>query len=444
MNELKQMLAYTGIDVERLVDDYTKTLHENNNRFATREASVMAIKEWAAQKDYLIHQVMDMPGYNGNLQAVKLTQVPNDRQSYDVRNAVDTIWTQLFDKGNKILSKTNDDGKTVEQVIEDNLSEMPEFINIGNITEYNGKTVSVSDEFDGNGYTIKSKTKVTNVRELINIFRYMTESRLPNELAERINDINPKIRAAEGMKTSRALGKVIKYYGLEDKSAGSVYTETYIKGYCEVMKEGGRKMLFVVSVNPIDYLKMSIGEFTSCHNINGGGWRSGTISYMLDNVTLITYTINPQSVTNADPVTGEIFLGKDRPELFSKIYRNCFWWDENHRLIQSRVYPQGKDGCTDLYSVLRHEMQSQISLANGWDENNWTNRKRKYMEFTIAGEGATNYPDWQYDRFGGNLSTPGHSTDPYSKDEFAIGAKPMCIICGRRHDRSDRLVCHNH
>lgn len=443
MEQLKEMLAYTGMNVENLVDEYTWTLHNNNNPEATKEASIIALKEYATNKDFLIHQIMAMPGYNGNLQSVVKIQVPLERTIYDVREAVNNVWKKIFKNGDKILSRINKDGKTIEQLIAEELKDVPHHINIRDISGYSGKKYNSYNEFTGDGYTKESLTKKATATRLIEIFRTYNSSRLDAETANNINTLNPDIRAAENMKTTRALGKIIKIYGLEDKSAGSVYGREFIANYCEIMKDGGPIYEFVISVNPVDYLKMSIGEFTSCHNINGGGWRSGCISYMLDKVSMITYAIKPNLETT-DFVTGEIVNANDRPELFSKVYRNVFHWDVEHRLIQSRVYPQGQEKCTDLYKAFRLAVQRQISAANGWETDNWTNRKRKYMNFTSRGEFSTNYEDWQYERFGGNLSTPGHATDEYSTAPFIIGAQPTCIVCGAKHDSSSRMRCYNH
>lgn len=440
MEQLKEMLAFTGIDVEQLVTDYTETLHQNNNRNATTEASIMALKEWARQKDYLIRQVMAMPGYNGNLQAVVQIEVPNDRKDRDVRMAVDNIWVNLFKRGNAVLKTKNAEGKTIVDLIYDEVKAMPKSISIKDVNSYEGKTRKCFSEFRSDGILYSSINDSNKANCIIDQFRSIVGARLTDEQANALNVQNEKIRAAENMKTTRAMGKVLALYGLENKSQGSAYGNWYISKYCEVMKEGGRRLTFVVSVNPIDYLKMSIGRFTSCHNINGGGWASGTISYMLDKVTLITYAIEPHSEMEIS-TTGEIVTGLQRPELFPKIYRNVFHWDELHRLIQSRVYPQGLEGCTDLYAVFRHKVQEMISVANGWETNNWTNRKRRHMDFTVKGECATNYADWAQSYMNANLSTPGHSADPYSTERFVIGAEPMCVRCGERHHRTNTLFC---
>jgi len=440
MQDLKNLLAYTGINVEQLVNDYTQTLRNNSNSCATEAASIAALKEWATQKEYLIRQVMAMPGYNGNLQSVGVIEVPYEITPNVVYTSISTLWSNLFKNGDKITSKVDENGKTIEDYVNEELASMPSKVNIRSIASYSGKQPMTYAIFDNNGYTKESLKKAHMAESLVNLFRYYTATRLTDEMAAKIKELCPDLGVASGMKTTRALGKIIKRFGLEDKAAGSVYGKEFIANYCEVMKEGGIKRNFVVSVNPIDYLKMSIGEFTSCHDIRGGGWRSGTIAYMLDGVSMITYTIKPNETME---INGTTIDSKCRPELFSKIERNVFHWDHLHRLIQSRVYPQAKDGCADLYTAFRHEVQRRIALANGWEPDAWTNRKRRYTEFTIAGEGATNYPDWSYERFGGNLSTPGRSRDPYSTEMIIIGAKPMCIKCGRRHSTSSRMKCRN-
>ena len=442
MEKLKEMLAFTGIDVDKLVDDYVWTLHNNNNPEATREAAVIALKEYATDKEWLIRQVMAMPGYNGNLQSVIKIQIPLERRSEDVVDAVNKIWKKVFKNGDKILSRFNEDGKSIEDMIAEELKEYPSKIRINSIAGYSGKKFNSYDMFTQDGFTKESSKKKDTAQSLINLLKRYDSSRLDEETADAINKLNPSIRAASGMKTTRALGKIIKFYGLEDKTSGSVYTKEFIMNYCEIMKDGGPTYTFVISVHPVDYLKMSIGKFTSCHNINGGGWRSGCISYMLDSVSMITYAIQLGSET-IDPITGELVTGMERPELFSKIYRNVFHWDDKHRLIQSRVYPQGQERCTDLYKAFRLAVQAQISKANGWNSDNWTNRKRKYISFTSAGENATNYADWSYESYGGNLSTPGSASDSYSTEPFVIGKEPTCIVCGNKHYSSRQLKCSN-
>ena len=438
MQNLKNILAYTGIDVDRLVADYTKTLRDYGTPSATESASIIALTEWATQKEWLIRQVMAMPGYNGNLQSVGILEIPYERTSNDVYTSVMNVWNKLFGCGIKLLSKVDANGKTIEDYIKEDLLDMPQTISINSIMGYSGKQSKAYDIFADGGYTKESLINKNMASDLIDLFKYYTETRLNERIVKQIKTISPDLGVAVDMKTTRALGKIIKKYGLEDKSAGSVYGKEFISDYCEVMKEGGIKRNFVVSVNPIDYLKMSIGDFTSCHDIRGGGWRSGTIAYMLDKVSMITYTVKPNSTI---AVGRETVDSKDRPELFSKVERNVFHWDNLHRLIQSRVYPQAKDGCTDLYIAFRHEVQRRIALANGWEPDAWTNRKRKYTNFTVHGDGATNYPDWEYERFGGNLSTPGSASDPYSTEVFIIGAKPICVRCGNRHTSSRRMMC---
>ena len=439
--ELKEKIAYTGIDVDDLIARYTQTLWENNNPRATELGTLVALNEWA-KKEYLIRQVMAMPGYNGNLQAVVQLEVPIKRKQSVVKDAVDAINRRVFGNGNKVLSRKNGEGKTVEDKIAESFNDIPETISINDLQgKYDNKESLTFPEFTFDGFTKESVKKKTQTQDLINYFRWNTNSKIDADTASCLNKLNPDIRAAEGMKTTRALGKIIKLYGLEDKSKGSAYSQEFISKYCEIMRDGGVRCLFIISVNPIDYLLMSVAKFNSCHNINGGGWRSGCIAYMEDPVTLVTYTL-PLGLEKVSDETGEVITPYQHPEMFTKTMRNLFWWDEHHRLIQSRVYPQDNDGCADVRTAFRLKMQEMLSKANGWEPSVWTNRKRKFLSFTEHGHGATNYPDWQYEYMGANLSTPNHSADPYDdQTPFIIGVQPTCVVCGTKHSRSSMMTC---
>ena len=440
MEELKRMLEYTGINVEDLVNNYTEELHRRSHPEATTEGSIMALKEWATKKDFLIHQIMKMPGYNGNLQAVVSIEVPFKRSSWDVETAVKRVWGTLFKDGEKLMSRLNEEGKTIEDLIKEELTNLPALVSVSSLPTQGGKESKSFTEFNSEGYTKKSIENRYNVKAAINILQNYNSARLEDDTADALNKLIPNLDAKAGMKTTRTLGKIIKLNGLEDKTKGSMYGRVFISDYCELMREGGARYTFVISIHPIDFLTMSIGEFTSCHDITRGHWQSGCIAYMLDNVAMITYAIkNNQTVTL--PQTGEVVPATEHPEYASKVYRNVFFWDDKHRLIQSRVYPKSNDGCGDVLSAFRHKVQEEISLANGWNPSTWTHRKRKFTEFTSHGNGATNYPDWQYSNMGGNLSTPNHANEEYSTDQIVIGAKPMCIVCGRRHTTTYSLTC---
>lgn len=441
MEELKKMMEFTGVDVTSLVDECVSVLKKYKHP-ATRLGVIAMLKEWVKEKDYLIRQVMAMPGYNGNLQAISYIEVDRERTIDDVRRAVDRIWDEVFGKGDKLLSRVNEDGKTLTDLISEELSNLPKMVDISKIAEYGGKVNKSYTDFNHEGYTKKSITNKYKASEIINYFGYIRESRIDAEAAKLLNGVNEKFRAAADMKTTRAMGKFIKLYGLEDKTAGSAYGKAYISDYCEVMKDVPIKYMFVVSVHPVDYLMSSTRTtgWKSCHNIIDGHWKSGTISYMLDKVTLVTYALR-RGDEMIDKTTGEVIEAKARPEMFNKVYRDLFHWDEKQRLIQNRIYPQGNDGATDLYAVFRHEMQRQISLANGLDPDAWVMRNQKHINFCRDGEGKTNYSDWHAQGTNVKLSTPKTPDGTYNTDEMVIGAEPICVKCGNRHRRTYSLVC---
>jgi hypothetical protein len=169
-----------------------------------------------------------------------------------------------------------------------------------------------------------------------------------------------------------------------------------------------RNIKFYISVNPIDYITMSVGRsWTSCHAF-GSGYFGGTASYMLDNVSIIT------------------FVHDEEPNDFvntGKIYRNMFHY-KNGILLQSRVYPQGNDGCTDLYEEFRKIVQKEISDMLGVN-NSWSKHDNSRMLIDSIG---SHYRDYAYFSNGINLSKINNSI---GCNHMVIGHHAVCPSCGQ-------------
>ncbi|MBQ4155309.1 MAG: hypothetical protein IJD90_00720, partial [Clostridia bacterium] len=181
--------------------------------------------------------------------------------------------------------------------------------------------------------------------------------------------------------------KICHYYGV-DKSPVSktdsrgrvqkVYDIEFAK-YADMVSGGKRKIKFFISVNPLDYLTMSFGvNWASCHTIDrenrrrmdnsySGAYCGGTMSYMLDHVSIVTY------VHNTMPESYET----------GKVYRNMFHLGGDGVLLQGRVYPQGNDGCTDLYKEFRGIMQKELTKLLGLERNSWMKRCLFYFIFRL-------------------------------------------------------------
>lgn len=94
-----------------------------------------------------------------------------------------------------------------------------------------------------------------------------------------------------GMKVSRILGKLVnKEYAHE--------LQTQYSMFLQKLKAKGKA---VISIDPIDYLTMSENKtgWRSCHALDGE-YRAGTLAYMIDPCTTITYVKTSEDILHAD------------------------------------------------------------------------------------------------------------------------------------------------
>jgi hypothetical protein len=227
-----------------------------------------------------------------------------------------------------------------------------------------------------------------------------------------------------GMKTSRAFNKVCVHYGI-DKAKN--YDKLFAQ-YADLVSANARKLHFVISLNPLDYLTMSIGKsWTSCHSIKGnngyaGGACNGCVSYMLDNVSIITYVVDKMD---------------ENLHNVGKMYRQMYHYNDN-LFVQSRLYPQGNDGATDLYAKFRGFMIDEFSELLGIDENAWVHQGgTSYTEAHIRHTG-NHYPDTRYNRSVG-IFYPKANTAAIRTNVMTVGATSYCFHCGQVHNERSRL-----
>ena len=286
---------------------------------------------------------------------------------------------------------------------------------------------------------------------------------LANGYAEPFSYINSNgkkvgLKATVGQKVSKVVNKFMKYY--EFDKIKDMRTETYVNNngdICERVRDYGWNKQFadfadginplevkrwtIISVNPVDYLTMSFGNgWASCHtldkdnNRNASGnyegcYCSGTLSYMLDNCTLIMYTID-------ENYNGKEFCLED------KINR-CNIHVGEDKFIQGRVYPDGRnaDKETSIAGQLRAIMQTVLAdcvkEANLWKVLKGTGNCRQIASSVY---GATNYPDWKhYDDC--NVSFLKRNGIELNTTTIKIGHKPICPNCGEEHTTEEYLTC---
>lgn len=298
--------------------------------------------------------------------------------------------------------------------------------------------------------------------------RYEDINILNEERCEKINanceKLGVKARARKGQRVNKFVNKICTELGLDKivdlrketwTDANGNYHERLVdKGWNKKKAEFGDAINpleyernVIISVNPIDYWTMSFGyKWASCHTIdkenrrnNGsdnysGCYSGGTESYMLDPSSIIVYVL---------PTEDEIKrIGEETypMELKSKLKRCVFYLGED-KLVQSRVYPDGRDGGDDgLATQLRAIMQKTVSelynTPNLWTLKKGTDECRRviYTAYSV------HYPDYtHYDDC--NVSYLRRIDGYKNTNRITVGSRIICPNCGDIHTESDHITC---
>lgn len=272
------------------------------------------------------------------------------------------------------------------------------------------------------------------------------------------------IRAVDGQRTTTIVKKFAKHFGFDKHKDirtdefitqnGEVKTRQTDYGwnkqfakFCDAITPKKKKMTVVISVNPLDYLTMSFGHrWASCQTIdktnirqNGsdnyeGMYSAGVIDLALDDATVVMYLIDPEE-------------NDDTPSLKDKIKRCLFYFEED-KFVQSRVYPDGRDGesstdFTDMSGQLRRIMEDVISTCNKelgeWNEN--IKGSGFSVRDTIERDGnALHYADYNsYQDIWLVKNTKVFNTSR----KIHVGHTPFCLCCGETNDYEKSIICGN-
>jgi hypothetical protein len=105
----------------------------------------------------------------------------------------------------------------------------------------------------------------------------------------------------------------------------------------------------------------------------------------------------------------------------------------NGTLVQGRVYPQGNDGATDLYTIFRRCMQKELTKLLGLNADEWIKRNRS-CGYHVVSYGV-HYRD--YDHFSGcNVSYPREMSFA-AEGLIVVGHSRICPWCGYEVSDSD-------
>ena len=299
---------------------------------------------------------------------------------------------------------------------------------------------------------------------------YLTSKEGFNKLLEKCPDLKC---IANGQKWSRYIGKLLRMWGLNtitdvkteiytDSNTGEVRTRTKDYGYNYYFALLGDSInpleingkTFILSTNIMDYLTMSFGhDWASCHTIDkdnhrgcrstySGEYSSGTLSYALDNVTMIAYIVDEENEKKEGRNRYHKY-GKEVPYyLRDKEHREVIAWDKD-KLYFARVYPDGRDGGDEGIGAQFREIVQQI-FAECLDVSNiWTTKKGEEATSSyVEGNrnGYTCYSDWHHCNDGA-MSFLRRIDGILNEEKIIIGAPPICVSCGCTHGREDNIMC---
>lgn len=272
------------------------------------------------------------------------------------------------------------------------------------------------------------------------IFEENFSDRITKEQAEEINELfSFSYYVKEGQKLSKVIRKVLVEAHVDKHE---MFNELYPVLADELSPISFTRKI-VLSIHPIDYYTMSFGDsWTSCHtidknnkrsqrnNIYQGCYSSGTESYMLDSSSFIFYTINESLKRNENK----------KLELSDKSSR-CMFHLGADKLVQGRVYPQGKDGAEEVYTEIRKTVQETIAQCfNILDL--WKTRFGTEICSEMITSKGTHYRD--YNKFSDcNVSFFRNDADIRNFRKIIVGHNPICPCCAKEHTEEQTIECYN-
>lgn len=227
-----------------------------------------------------------------------------------------------------------------------------------------------------------------------------------------------------GMKLSKVVNKFCQLFGF-DTGTGTITNSQgaevswYNKWFARIsdsLSTKNQKVKLVLSIHPCDYINMSRGTgWRSCHNMNEGSWRAGCLSYMLDDITAVCYTIVPD----------------DEEQWFRTKINRQLYMIKNDTMLASRLYPDNDDDTRKelLIDTVQKIISECKNVPNDWRfvaSSDGDGDYSEYSERVLAGEGSCQYHDYLYEDYATRL----YVRNGYSLDTLFIGTFPRSLSVG--------------
>lgn len=396
-------------DTNQLVDDMMQLLSANGHRNCESGVCKM-LDTYFANKEPLIQLFANSNHYIGNMRISLVEEFDRQVSLNEIRNFFN-MNRSLFEVD--LYKNTDSEGKKMLAY----LATGKMSIGIDGLNKSNPSIDKLRKFEYENGFTKESTRMQQGADCLFTCFRQNACTKADHNFDYTDYDKkSPVIKA--GTKMSRAFNKVCVHYGI-DKREG--YNKAFAQ-YADLVSDLVRKMSFVISLNPLDYLTMSVGNsWHSCHHIQNGGYKGGCLSYMLDSTSIITFVI-----PNLD---GKIH---ETP----KYYRQMIHYN-NNLFIQSRLYPQGNDGATNLYDKFRNIVMNEFNELLQCD-GNWNSEIGYRTVGDHTGTDGIHYPDYLYNS-SVTMFYPSSKADEIKDQVVHIGHNGICPHCGKKYTSGGRF-----
>lgn len=247
----------------------------------------------------------------------------------------------------------------------------------------------------------------------------------PSELAG--NRISSQVRIygktyVAGTKIGKAIPHIVSYLACEDKA--ELLTACIHEVYAQMTslsKAVIKNRQIYVSINPLDILTASMHTtgWRSCHRLNGGEYKCGPMSYLLDPVSVVCFTADKSE----DYYLNTMLIALNQPV---KSWRQMAFIDlENKSAYMSRQYPDGRK---------ENETEAEKIIASVLGGKSYVLNKDSFLDTGLS-FGKYHYSDYIDEAITVKNGFLGR---------LFIGAKKMiCPVCGeeRFDDNPAFLVC---
>ena len=411
--------------------------YQSGLNYAPTEFGINAMLDvWQENKGDIISAMEHDPHYNGRYQVVLNHNFAREIDRKEVESFVNWMLKKMALGLNGTTVEINTDNDPYSFTTLDMRKRNGEKVTL-DISEITTDARSVWIRFDDSYYyaidmLVLPEGKLPIRTEQVSALRSAMNQYVTEDERARLNEAFPFLKLHAGAKTSRAIRRICKEYGIDkDPEFNGRYSR-----FADAINPLNVTRWTVLSVHPNDYFTMSFGNsWTSCHSIdktnllgifNGqyhGCYSSGTLSYMLDKVSIVVYVVDAS------------YKG-DHFELEPKILRQMFHIDEE-KIIQGRLYPQDNDsGAEETYKQLREIVQRVVSGWFGWD-NLWVNKKGKKACCEVIRSVGDHYRDYEcYDNC--NVS---YMKGNENHTKITIGHISICPTCGNMFNDEEYIIC---